>query len=96
MDAAVQANDTSVVRYAFLGLLFVAMFASFLALTARRLHDIGRPDRYGWISIIPFVGAPAVFAVLILLPGDAGTNRYGAAPGDRALPAADDALPSSA
>jgi uncharacterized membrane protein YhaH (DUF805 family) len=51
-------------------------FLSFLALTARRLHDIGRPAGYAWIAVLPFVGPFSVFFVLLFLPGDADVNRY--------------------
>ncbi|WP_426040382.1 DUF805 domain-containing protein [Brevundimonas sp. TWP2-3-4b1] len=76
-DAAIQQTDYQTARYAALAALTLALFAAFLILSARRLRDLGRPGRYAWIALIPFVGAPALFAVLILLPGDAGENAYG-------------------
>lgn len=96
VDRAVHATDAWAIRYLVLGLLFVGMFGSFLALTARRLHDIGRPGYYAWISVIPFVGVPAVFAVLILLPGDAAANQYGPASRGRGLQPARGASPAEA
>ncbi len=96
VDRAVHATDARDIRYLVLGLLFVGMFGSFLALTARRLHDIGRPGHYAWISVIPFVGIPAVFAVLILLPGDTAANQYGPAPRGRGRQPARDTSPAEA
>ena len=76
VDDAIEAAGQFQLRYAALfGLIFVA-FVSFLAMTARRLHDIGRPAGYAWIAVLPFVGPVAVFFVLLFLPGDAGANRY--------------------
>nr|WP_303696281.1 DUF805 domain-containing protein [Brevundimonas subvibrioides] len=81
-DAAIHKADYQTARYAALAALALALFAAFLMLSARRLRDLGRPGRYALIALIPFVGAPALFAVLILLPGDAGENAYG--PGHQA------------
>jgi uncharacterized membrane protein YhaH (DUF805 family) len=77
VDAAIHQTDDQIARSAALGALMLGLFAAFLVLSARRLRDLGRPGRYAWIALIPFVGAPALFAVLILLPGDVGENAYG-------------------
>lgn len=77
-DAAIHQTTNQGARSAALAALVLGLFAVFLILSARRLRDLGRPGRYAWIALIPFVGAPALFAVLILLPGDAGENAYGA------------------
>lgn len=77
LDAAVHAAGDLEVRYAVFVALVTLAFASFLALTARRLHDIGRPAGYAWIAVLPFPGPQAVFYVLLFLPGDPGANRYG-------------------
>lgn len=79
LDAAVHAAGDIEIRYGALGALLAIAFASFLALTARRLHDFGRPAGYAWVAVLPFLGLQAVFYVLLLLPGDATANRYGAA-----------------
>ena len=76
VDDAIEAAGQFELRYAALFAMIAVGFASFLALTARRLHDIGRPAGYAWIAVLPFVGPFAVFFVLLLLPGDAGVNRY--------------------
>lgn len=76
-DAAIHQSGNPGARYAAAGAVMLALFAAFLILSARRLRDLGRPGRYAWIALVPFVGAQALFAVLILLPGDAGENAYG-------------------
>lgn len=81
LDAAVHAAGDLGVRYVLLFALLTLAFASFLALTARRLHDIGRPAGYAWIAALPFLGPQAVFYVLLFLPGDMDANRYGSVGG---------------
>ena len=77
MDVAVHAAGDLQIRYGVFFALLAVAFASFLALTGRRLHDIGRPAGYAWIAALPFLGPQAVFYVLLFLPGDKGANRYG-------------------
>jgi uncharacterized membrane protein YhaH (DUF805 family) len=76
LDDAIEAAGQFEVRSAALVATVVLVFLSFLALTARRLHDIGRPAGYAWIAVLPFVGPFSVFFVLLFLPGDADVNRY--------------------
>ena len=76
LDDAIEAVGQFEVRSAALVATVVLAFLSFLALTARRLHDIGRPAGYAWIAVLPFVGPFSVFFVLLFLPGDADVNRY--------------------
>ena len=78
VDAYVHAAGNRVIRYSAYGFLWLSALASFLCLSAKRLHDLGRPGRYAWIGLLPFVGAQALFYVLVFLPGDGGDNRYGA------------------
>ena len=89
VDAAIDQFSDQSARSAVFGFVILALFGAFLILSARRLRDLGRPGRYAWIALIPFVGAPALFAVLILLPGDAGENAYGLGPQARADEEAD-------
>ncbi len=61
-----------------LGLLSLLLFMPTLAVTIRRLHD---GDRTGWfilLGLIPF----GIFLLIILLalPGDEGSNRFGPPP----------------
>ena len=50
-----------------------------LALSVRRLHDIGRTGWWVLISIIPVIGA-VVLLVFMSLDSEPGSNRYGANP----------------
>jgi uncharacterized membrane protein YhaH (DUF805 family) len=51
----------------------------YLALSVRRLHDIGVSGWLLLISIIPYVGGLALF-VLTIIPGKQGDNKYGQDP----------------
>ena len=56
-------------------IIFLPLTIPQIAVTARRLHDIGRS---GWdqLWVISFVGIPVVIWWLIT-PSDPGENRYG-------------------
>jgi uncharacterized membrane protein YhaH (DUF805 family) len=47
-----------------------------LAVTVRRLHDIGMSGWWILIGLVPFVGG-IVLLVFSLIPGNQGPNRYG-------------------
>jgi uncharacterized membrane protein YhaH (DUF805 family) len=63
-----------------LALIFFAacLFPSF-AVSARRLHDIGRSGRWHLLLFIPFVGW-FTYLVFVCLPGHPDDNRYGPDP----------------
>jgi uncharacterized membrane protein YhaH (DUF805 family) len=50
-----------------------------LALTIRRLHDIGRSGWWIFISLVPFIGS-IVMLIFEVLPGEVGDNPYGPDP----------------
>jgi uncharacterized membrane protein YhaH (DUF805 family) len=54
--------------------LFGILMVSHLAITAKRLHDLGRS---GWYGILFLVGDIIVFVLLCLPKGMPGPNRYG-------------------
>lgn len=56
--------------------LLVSVWAN-LALTAKRLHDFGKPAAWALVTIV--VGF-IVFIILALVKGDPGPNRYGSRP----------------
>jgi uncharacterized membrane protein YhaH (DUF805 family) len=65
-----------------LGFLTVAILGTFLpalAVTVRRLHDIGVSGWLYLISLVPYVGGLVIF-VMTLIPGQAGSNSYGPSP----------------
>ena len=71
---------------AFTPAIWIVMCANLLtslAVQVRRLHDI---DRSGWwflATLLPFVGV-LIYLAYNLTPGNAGRNRFGRPPGERA------------
>ena len=66
------------------GLYSLAVIIPGIAVTVRRLHDIGRSGWWLFIGLIPFVGA---IALLVFLATDsvAGSNEYGPNPKETAF-----------
>ncbi len=62
----------------FLGLLLVSIW-TIVALSAKRLHDIGFSGFLALAMFIPMV-ALICFGVLCFLPGQPGRNRFGESP----------------
>lgn len=61
------------------GLTFVAFMWSHIALSVKRLHDIGRPGILSLALFIPVVSLIA-FIALCIMPGNQGPNAYGQLP----------------
>ena len=61
------------------GLYALAMFIPGLAVSIRRLHDIGKSGWYFLLALIPCVGA-IILLVFDLTPGDPYENEYGPDP----------------
>lgn len=57
----------------------VAIVLPSLAVTVRRLHDVGKSGMMIFIAIIPLIGSIWLF-ILYLTEGDAGINEYGMNP----------------
>ena len=55
---------------------FIGTILPSLAVTTRRLHDIGKSGWWQLINFIPFVG-PIVLLFFYCSPSDKGVNRYG-------------------
>jgi uncharacterized membrane protein YhaH (DUF805 family) len=53
---------------------------SFFAMSVKRLHDFGQSGLFSLLVLLPGIGAPLIYAVLSLVPGQAGANRYGPDP----------------
>ena len=62
--------------------ILIATAAPFIAVTIRRLHDIGKSGKWLLIQWFPVLGA-ACLLVLCLRRGDRGTNRFGEDPRTR-------------
>lgn len=63
-----------------LGSLYgLALLLPGLAVGVRRLHDTGRSGWWWLVALIPLAGVVWLI-VLLALPGDEGSNQYGADP----------------
>ena len=62
-----------------LSLIALPSLIAWLVVIAKRCHDIGLSGLFVILALMPFVGIFWVIA-LALVPGTAGSNRYGAAP----------------
>ncbi|MEW9807232.1 DUF805 domain-containing protein [Mesorhizobium marinum] len=63
---------------AFWIVMVVAIWAN-VALSVKRLHDIGKPGHIAIALFIPIISILA-FIALCLIPGERGPNRYGPHP----------------
>lgn len=83
-DGASGADDAepsaaAVIASLALGLFAVASFIPILAVTVRRLHDLGMSG--WWLLLLLIPGAGSVASIIIgLIPGQPGDNRFGASP----------------
>ena len=58
------------------GAVSLALLIPSLAVTVRRLHDIGKGDGWIFISLIPFIGAIWLL-ILLIMQGELDKNRFG-------------------
>lgn len=68
-------RDPWLVMSLLLGLVTATVLAT-SSYGARRLQDLGQPGWLYWLGLIPGVSLP-LFAILLLVPGTPGPNRYG-------------------
>ena len=61
------------------GLYILAVLIPGLAVTVRRLHDVGKSGWMYFIVLIPIIGATWLL-VLMVSSGDQGQNQYGSDP----------------
>ncbi|MGI6572443.1 MAG: DUF805 domain-containing protein [Fermentimonas sp.] len=59
------------------GAVSLALLIPSLAVTVRRLHDIGKGGGWIFISLIPFIGAIWLL-ILVIMKGEPDENRFGA------------------
>jgi len=50
-----------------------------IAVTVRRLHDVGKSGAWYFITLVPFIGG-IWFFILLITTGDTGSNQYGLDP----------------
>ena len=65
--------------YALLMIYNLAVFIPSLAVTVRRLHDVGKSGWFYLIGLIPLVG-PIILLVWFATDGQPGTNQWGVNP----------------
>ena len=81
LAAALRATDNGAFFKFLDGVFSLAVFIPGLAVTWRRLHDIGKSGlNYLWV-LLPIVGW-ILLIVWLARPGDAGPNQYGPDPKD--------------
>ncbi len=88
-SAALHLMPVQAVNLTFLGLfILLVAFAAvpYASLFARRCHDLGYGGWWALTLLIPFVGALAG-AALMLMPDNSGPNRFGPAPHPRSASA---------
>ncbi|MBJ6368100.1 DUF805 domain-containing protein [Snuella sedimenti] len=73
-----QATDTPLFFLLYLVYILGIIIPS-LAVTVRRLHDIGKSGWYYLVGLIPFIGGIWLF-VLLVTEGETGPNGYGPDP----------------
>jgi uncharacterized membrane protein YhaH (DUF805 family) len=66
------------------GLFVIAMLIPSLAVSVRRLHDVGKSGWMILIALIPIVGGIWLL-VLLVSDSDEGANKYGPSPKEMAL-----------
>lgn len=59
-----------------IGLLSLAVILPFLSLQVRRLHDADLSGLFALLLLLPGIGS-LILAVMSLMPGTPGPNRYG-------------------
>lgn len=69
-------GSTSLVLIIISYLFTLVTILPFLAVTARRLHDVGKSGMWIFFFFAPIVG-PIVLLVLLCKQGDAGPNDFG-------------------
>lgn len=72
-------NGAGMALMGLFGIFCLAIIVPSLAVTFRRLHDTNRSAWWLLIGFLPFIGA-VVLLIFYLLPGTAGSNRFGADP----------------
>lgn len=77
LDGSGKASDMPLAIVSYVALLLLVI--PNVSAAVRRLHDTGRSGWLWCISFLPYIGSLIVL-VLMLLPGQKGTNAYGPAP----------------
>ncbi|MDI9312817.1 MAG: DUF805 domain-containing protein [Limnohabitans sp.] len=71
-------DDVPLVFYLF-GIIFLGIIIPSIAVTVRRLHDIGKSGWFYLISFVPYVGG-LIMLYFTVLDSEQGSNQYGSNP----------------
>ncbi len=77
-------SSVSLVISGLFPLYLLLLLIPHIAVSVRRLHDIGKSGWMILIILIPFVGG-IWFFILSIIEGDKGSNEYGADPKEKLL-----------
>jgi uncharacterized membrane protein YhaH (DUF805 family) len=75
----VEDDSVPMVTTTFLLLFILGTFLPSLAITVRRMHDIGVSGWIYLVALVPYIGGFVIF-VMSVIPSQAGTNTYGRSP----------------
>ena len=80
VDAILAALGNRIGLFKILDVVFaLAIFIPGLAVTFRRLHDVGKSGWYIFMTLIPIAG-PIIFIVKLATDSEPGSNAYGENP----------------
>ena len=79
LAVSTRSETLALIVFGILGIYGLGVIIPSLAVTVRRLHDIGKGGGWIFISFVPFVGGLILF-VFTLLDSEAGENRFGSNP----------------
>tara|TARA_R110002049_G_scaffold67972_4_gene176259 strand:+ start:381 stop:815 length:435 start_codon:yes stop_codon:yes gene_type:complete len=72
-------TETNFLFLQILGLYTLAVVIPALAVSSRRMHDLGKSGAWFFINLIPYIGG-FWFLILTCMEGEARTNQYGENP----------------
>jgi uncharacterized membrane protein YhaH (DUF805 family) len=76
---AIEAGQTASTWELVFSIAFLATFWSSIAISVKRLHDLGKPGIFAVALVIPMVSL-ITFFLLALWPGNPGANQFGRRP----------------
>jgi uncharacterized membrane protein YhaH (DUF805 family) len=79
LAVSTRSETLALIVFGILGIYALGIIVPSLAVTVRRLHDIGKGGGWIFISFVPFVGG-LILLVFTLLDSEAGENRFGSNP----------------
>lgn len=84
ISLAAESNTIATILYVIYSLYGLAVLIPGLAVTVRRLHDLGKSGAFIFVAFIPIIGGIWLL-VLTLTEGTNGENQYGPNPKDETI-----------